>query len=282
MDATAQSTAEADKLVDEVLSLPGLTGAGMRVLQALDDPDSSADDIGKLMQADQALSTRAVYIANSAFYGRANEVKGPGEAAAVLGFETVRSIAAGVAFGVFSTSDRALPQEYWDHTVAAAAATSIIAKQVGLSPGDAFSVGLLHDIGSALLAGRRPGRFRKLQKRSETEHLSVEHLELSEFGIDHVTLAERALTAARFPSHLIQAIAEHHLEPEEASSALSRVMIAAERIAHEVSAGWPEEGGDSAEALTASGIAHDRHESLIDEVREGAAELRAFLSAVKG
>ena len=280
MDGTDQATAEADKLVDEVLSLPGLSGAGMRVLQALDDPASSAADIGRLMQSDQAISTRAVYIANSAFYGRSSKVSGPGEAAAVLGFETIRSIAAGVAFGVFSTSERVLPTTYWEHTVAAATAASTIAKQVGLSSGDAFSVGLLHDIGSALLAGRRPGPFRRLQKRAETERLPVELLEISEFGIDHVTLAARALTAARFPTHLVDAIAEHHDEPAATTTPLSRVLVAADRMAHELAPGWPEDGGDLAAALGACGIVAERHESLIEECRAGAAELSTFLGAV--
>ncbi|MEM9037696.1 MAG: HDOD domain-containing protein [Actinomycetota bacterium] len=237
------------ELLDEVLSLPGQAQSALAVLRVLDDPEASADDVGRRLQADQALSTRAVYIANSSFYGRVSKVAGPAEAAAVIGFDTVRSLAAGVAFGLFDSAGSALPKAYTDHATATAAAASILAERLRESVGDAFSIGLLHDLGSALLAIRRPDEAAETRDDSLRTGLGLEQLELARFGIHHGTLGALALRATRFPPEYVEAILAHHREPELDDPVMGRILVVANAVAHRIDEKWPHDHQESLEDL---------------------------------
>lgn len=237
------------ELLDEVLSLPGQAQSALAVLRVLDDPEASAEDVGKRLQGDQALSTRAVYIANSSFYGRVSKVAGPAEAAAVIGFDTVRSLAAGVAFGLFDSAGAALPKAYSDHATATAAAASILAERLRQPVGDAFSIGLLHDLGSALLAIRRPEEAAETRDDAHRTGLGLEQLELARFGIHHGTLGALALRATRFPQAYVEAILAHHRPPDPEAPVMSRLLIVANAVAHRVDDTWPHSPDESLEDL---------------------------------
>lgn len=255
------------ELLDEVLRLPGSARAALAVLRALDDPEASAEEVGRKLREDQALSTRAVYIANSSFYGRVSKVAGPGEAAAVIGFDTVRSLAAGVAFGLFDSAESVLPRSYFRHSAAAAAAASVVARRVGLPVSDAFSVGLLHDLGSALLALRRPTDAAATRRTSTLEGVPLEELELETFGIHHGTLGALALRATRFPPDYVQAVLAHHRPIDDETTQMSLVLKAADAMAHRVDDGWPSYGRELDGALRALGIPLDDLGDLLDATR---------------
>ena len=252
------------ELLDEVLSLPGQAQTALAVLRVLDDPEASAEDVGLRLQADQALSTRAVYIANSSFYGRVSKVAGPAEAAAVIGFDTVRSLAAGVAFGLLDSSNAALPKSYSAHATATAAAASILAERLRQNVGDAFSIGLLHDLGSALLALRRPEEAAATRDDAQRTGLGLEQLELARFGIHHGTLGALALRATRFPPEYVEAILAHHRPPDPDGPIMSRILIVANAVAHRADEEWPHANSESLEELLPLiGLEPDSAEELV-------------------
>lgn len=267
--------------MDEVLELPGLSGAAMQVLSCLDDPGTSASDVGQHLQTDQALSTKAVYIANSAFYGRASPVNGPGEAAAVLGFDTIRSLAAGVAFGVFSAREGVLPRSYWEHAVTTAASASVLARHMGISSADAFSAGLLHDLGAALISIRRPGPSRDLRARAVAERKPLSQLEEEEFGIDHATLGQVALDAARFPERFVHAVTDHHGPAGQHETELGAVVAAADVIALGIRPGWYEGELDAKGHFATLGLDDNELESMVEACSVGADQLAGFVGLIR-
>ena len=54
------ATAEANDLITEVTQLPVQPGAAMRLLWMLEDPRTSAADLGRLIESDPALSTQVI------------------------------------------------------------------------------------------------------------------------------------------------------------------------------------------------------------------------------
>ncbi len=254
------------ELLDEVLRLPGSARAAMEVLRSLDDPDSSAEQIGERLRADQALSTRAVFIANSSFYGRAVTVAGPGEAAAVIGFDTVRSLAAGVAFGLFDTAG-SLPRSYFRHTAAAAAAASVLAPRADVPVGDAFSLGMLHDLGSALLAVRRPAEALTCRLEAAEQGIPLDQAELAHFGIHHGTLGALALRATRFPATYVHAVLTHHRPIDDETTRLGLVCKVADAMAHRLDDRWPGDDDELDEATAALGIDAADIGGLLDAAR---------------
>lgn len=265
---------QSKELIDEVLRLPGDASAALVVLQVVDDPAASAEDVGRALLVDQALSTRAVYIANSAFYGRVSEVAGPGEAAAVLGFDTVRSLAAGVAFGLLDTGS-ALPDEYRYHSALAASAATVLARRLLLPVGDAFSLALLHDLGMALLALRRPIESSRIRAQALASGTPVEQLELAEFGINHATLGALAMRATRFPQTYVQVAMSHHRAIDDDTPIMVRLVMAADGIAHFVDNRWPGSTDHLVPTLASLGLA-GHEQDLIEETIGGIAEVRAL------
>src|SRR5260221_594545 len=103
------ATAEANDLITEVTQLPVQPGAAMRLLWMLEDPRTSAADLGRLIESDPALSTQVIRLANTAFYGLSGKVASAWRAVTVLGLATVRALATTAAFDLFSEKGRSVP-----------------------------------------------------------------------------------------------------------------------------------------------------------------------------
>ena len=122
------ATADTNDLVAEITQLPVQPGAAMRLLWMLEDPRTSAADLGRLIESDPALSTQVIRLANTAFYGLSGKVSSAWRAVTVLGLATVRALATTAAFDLFSEKGRSVPDDFWPHSVTTAAAASSLAR----------------------------------------------------------------------------------------------------------------------------------------------------------
>jgi putative nucleotidyltransferase with HDIG domain len=273
------ATAETNDLITEVTQLPVQPGAAMRLLWMLEDPRTSAADLGRLIESDPALSTQVIRLANTAFYGLSGKVSSAWRAVTVLGLATVRAIATTAAFDLFSEKGRSVPDDFWPHSVTTAAAAAAIARRVGIQPNDAFSSGLLHDLGSALVFRRAPRRYdavlELLAANPEMSRIDAEHLE---FGMTHAEVGAAALSVMRFPAEMVEAISMHHTPPAEVTTPLARVLIAADAVALEVDNISSEQNAPLEETLAALEMPSSAGESLVAEVRSDQENLAGFLT----
>jgi HD-like signal output (HDOD) protein len=258
-------TTESNDLIAGVVQLPVRPGAAMRLLWMLDDTQASASDLGRLIESDRALSTQVLGLANTPFYGLAGRVTGAWRAVTVLGLATLRAIATAAAFDLFSEHGRPLPADYWPHAVTAAAGASALARRVGALPNDAFSLGLLHDLGTALVCRRAPQEFDRLVDSGELES-------------NHALIAASALGVMRFPADMAEAIAEHHRAPDAVPSSWGRLLIAADAIALTIDDSPHETNVPLDVALDAVGVPVSAADALVDEVRVAREQLGGFPS----
>jgi putative nucleotidyltransferase with HDIG domain len=273
------ATADTNDLVAEITQLPVQPGAAMRLLWMLEDPRTSAADLGRLIESDPALSTQVIRLANTAFYGLSGKVSSAWRAVTVLGLATVRALATTAAFDLFSEKGRSVPDEFWTHSVTTAAAASSLARRVGVQANDAFSAGLLHDIGSALVFRRAPRRYDTvLERLAEDPALTLVEAERDEFGVSHAEVGAAALAVMKFPPELTEAIGHHHTPPAEVPSVLGRLLVAADSIAIAVDNVTHESNVPVAEALEALDIPASAEETLLDEVRRDQENLAGFLT----
>lgn len=273
------TTAETNDLVAEITQLPVQPGAAMRLLWMLEDPRTSAADLGRLIESDPALSTQVIRLANTAFYGLSGKVASAWRAVTVLGLATVRALATTAAFDLFSEKGRSVPEEFWSHSVATAAASAALARRVGVQANDAFSAGLLHDIGSALVFRRAPRRYDAVLERVENEGLPLAKAEHDEFGFTHADVGAAALGVMKFPPELVEAIGHHHHRPADVASLLGRLLIAADAIALRVDGGGANEDNvEIGEALVALEIPASAEEGLLAEVTDDQDNLAGFLT----
>jgi putative nucleotidyltransferase with HDIG domain len=273
------ATAEANDLITEVTQLPVQPGAAMRLLWMLEDPRTSAADLGRLIESDPALSTQVIRLANTAFYGLSGKVSSAWRAVTVLGLATVRAIATTAAFDLFSEKGRSVPDDFWPHSVTTAAAAAAIARRVGIQPNDAFSSGLLHDLGSALVFRRAPRRYDAVvELMANDPSLDKLEAERREFGLTHAEVGAAALGVMRFPADMSEAIGAHHSDPTTVTSVLGRVLIAADSAAIDVDHIAGESNVPLPEALEALDIPGAVSDALLEEVRRDQENLAGFLT----
>jgi HD-like signal output (HDOD) protein len=256
--------------------LPSRAGAATRVLLLIDDPHTTVADLAGAIGADPAFTARVIALANSAYYGLSGRVGTLHYAISVLGFQTVRALAVSLAAGL--DGPNGAPDGFWEQAALAATAASVIAPLLGGSAPDAFCVGLLHTLGSALLHQRETLPQLCLPFPASVDELNQREVEL--YGRAHAEEGAAMLASWRFPDRLCALVATHHEVPLPDAPPLTRALGAA-RVLTDLSL---REDPDTAHAehalrrlsegkLTATDIApllgqvQDRARALLDGLR---------------
>lgn len=229
-DAEAQRGALVDVLIEELERLPAQPSVAVRTVWVADQPNSSAKDLAAALTADPSLTARVLRLANSAYYGLSRRVADVAFAVTVVGFPTVRAMAAVHASGLFEPGEHTVPDWYWEHSIATATVCSVLAPRAGVRPNQAFPLGLLHDLGSALLFRADPQRFDAVQAEAGNGR-SLRAAEKAAFGMAHDEAAARVFTAWRFPETFIDAVADHHAHPATLTEPHALLLAAAESVA---------------------------------------------------
>jgi putative nucleotidyltransferase with HDIG domain len=276
MSAVAAST---PLLIRQLERLPANPTAAVRVLWLTDDPSSSSEDLAVAVNSDPMLTARIMQMANSAYYGLSGRVPSSAFAITVLGFSAVRTMAAAAAAGALEGRD-AVPPGFWAHAAATAAAAALVADRVGASRTEAFSLGLLHDLGRGLLHRIDAERYADVTATVATGALPLIDAERESFGTDHVEAMRRVLEAWRFPSSFVEAIARHHDDPATATSPLGRALVAGEALAIAADPGDTGCGEhiDQGAAFAVGCIRAEDVDGLVAQVRRDADWLAASLA----
>ena len=70
--------------------LPTVPKVASQVIEAIDSPDASVEDIRALIEQDPALAARVMKVSNSSLYSFASEIRSLDQALSLLGSRTVR------------------------------------------------------------------------------------------------------------------------------------------------------------------------------------------------
>lgn len=137
---------------NDELELPTLPEVALRIRDAAEDPNVSAQSLGKVIAEDPGLSGRMIKVANSPMYRAANTIEDLNMAISRMGVEFAANLATGVAMqqmfqATSDVVDRKLRQ-VWSHATAVAGISAVLAKNfTRLRPDQASLAGLTHIIG---------------------------------------------------------------------------------------------------------------------------------------
>lgn len=228
-------------LVASVDSFPPLPAVVTQVMQAIASPESSADDLVKIIERDQALVAAVLKMANSPFFGLSRSVSSLQQAMTILGFDGIKNLVISKAvFGTFSNFSAAGdfdPNALWHHSTLVAIACRILAEETGQSSMDLFVAGLIHDLGKLLLALALPEGAGKAFANPCMAAVGGCSLEESKLGMSHPEVGYALLRKWLFPQILMDATRYHH-SPEDAENNAPAALIVylADLIAHIVDA----------------------------------------------
>ena len=203
-----------EDLLDQVESIAPLPHVATRVIQVGEDERFSAYDLASIIATDTAMTAKILRLANSAYYGFPRRISTVRDAVVLIGFRAVRATAIAAAVVDMFNKDgdpRFHGDLVWAHSVACASVAEVLAKRSrDVRPDEAFSAGILHDLGRLVLSQYARAPFARALDRATQEPAALETIETEIFGYDHAEVGAALARRWSFPTEVSQAIAEHH------------------------------------------------------------------------
>lgn len=234
-------------LVNRTLELPTLPEVLLRLNEVMADPESSVDDVARVISADPAVATNILRLVNSAYYGLRVRVSTVSLAVSIMGFAMTGKVALKAA--VFSRFAKKVggfehfdPESFWRHSIFTGVAARTLGGHCGrfstMHAEDLYICGLLHDIGKILLFEKLPDRYAGLLADAAATGRSEIETEAEVLGFSHSDVGAVLAIKWSLPEDLAIAIRYHHGPgKDEFHRALSSLIHLADHLAW--SAGFP-------------------------------------------
>ena len=224
-----------DSVVDNINRLPSLPAIVNELIIALGDKNVSVDELAHGIERDQALSARALRVANSPFYGVRQPIATIHDAIVVLGFRAVSSLVTTAALtNFFKLPELAWFDQsvFWHHSLGTAVCARQLARRTGRDPEIGFTAGLLHDIGRLMLVVCCPRQYQAAtQWRNEHDCFLVD-AEREIMGVTHADAGAALAKHWNFALAIRDAVAFHHAPPDSATATMADLTHVADILAH--------------------------------------------------
>ncbi|MEO8427189.1 MAG: response regulator [Verrucomicrobiota bacterium] len=203
-------------LMSSIRKLPSPPNLYFKVVKALESPLSSVETVGGLIAEDVVMSAKLLQLVNSAVFGLQLQVAHAGEAVAYLGVETTKSLI--LLAHTFSYFDEVRASGFsidqlWRHSLATGHYAHRIADAESVDPemiNQAFTAGMLHDIGKLILAANLPAKFSKVVALARQQKVELWQVERELFGATHAEVGACLLGIWGLPLPIVEATALHH------------------------------------------------------------------------
>lgn len=188
-----------------------------RIMQTVKNPNSSALELKNIIEIDPPLCAKILKRANSSFYSLPRKISAIQEAIVLIGFTGVREMAMSLKVGKLFTDGKISTTGYsrkqlWKHSLAVAILSKNIFRKQFREQGDnAYSAGLMHDIGIITEEQFMPDDFNKLfANEVEVKTIALHDREKRLFKYSHADIGRELMRAWNMPEDLIVTIGYHH------------------------------------------------------------------------
>ena len=229
------------RVTEGMVALPTLPLVASRVIEAVARPETSAEEVARILSLDPSLTARTLRLANSDFYGFPRKVGTLDLAVVVLGSNTLRDLV--LTASVFQTlgDGDAGMEGLWNHSLACGVAARALAERCGYRlSGEAYAAGMLHDIGKVVLRQTDPDRFQAVVAMVREQGAAMDDAERGLFGSSHAEVGAWLAERWGLPADLVEAIACHH-RPETAirNKELAALVHVANSLTERAGLSWP-------------------------------------------
>ena len=224
-----------EQILQRIGKIPSLPAVVMELLATMDQEEVRVETLAEKIEQDQALTAKTLRLANSSFYGMARQITTIQEAIAIIGFTTVRSLATTAALmgsfaGGSQGSFNATP--FWRHSLGVAVCARAVAQKLEVNAEQAYVAGLIHDIGRLVLVTQFAPNFEATVRFRIEQDCSWLQAERTVLGLDHTVVGHALTRHWKFPEAMQQAVAGHHAATAQEALPLTRIVMAADAIAH--------------------------------------------------
>ncbi|MBF9003460.1 HDOD domain-containing protein [Vibrio nitrifigilis] len=202
-------------ILNRLNEIPRLSKVLQDLLDLVNKEEIDFKLLAQKMELDQLLSARLLRMANSAYFGGQRDVSTINDALIRVGMESVRTlVVASVLSNTFSDLETLDLDTYWTNTFETALITKKIAEQIGLDTSEAFTTGVLHDIGELIIHSLIPEQAKLISERVKAGESALA-VEEELLGVSSPRLGAMLAKSWKFPENMVDAI-EHFDCPDKA------------------------------------------------------------------
>jgi HD-like signal output (HDOD) protein/CheY-like chemotaxis protein len=202
-------------LVCKMERLPSIPSLYLKLVEKSSKPDTSLEEIADIVNKDIAMTAQILKLSNSSFFGLGRPLANAQEAVAYLGLDTLKSLVLSVhAFSQFEKIETGPLKigALWNHSMQVAGLAKRISKFEGQDPKaaeEAFTAGMLHDLGKLVLAVNLPKEYTEATRMAQSG-LDLPLAELQLFGANHADVGGYLIGLWGLPVPVVEAVALHH------------------------------------------------------------------------
>ncbi len=208
-------------ILKRIRDIPSLPEVVNRIIQLLATPGTPASEIATLVSYDPGLTSKVLRMVNSAAYGVQRQVSSIQHGIMILGFNTVRGLVLSASiFKLFEKQKgKAIGldhQAFWEHSILTSVAARVAANRLRIPESDdAFSAGMLHDIGKMVMDVHFHGDYANVMREAKKRRLpwhgeAFLRLEESVTGTTHTGIGSYLAAKWRLPITITEVIQFHH------------------------------------------------------------------------
>lgn len=273
-------------------ALPSSPGVVARLGALSSDPNATLADYADAVELDANVAARVLRVVNSAYYALPQPIVDIPRGVSFLGTDEVSRIALAVAVvRGLSTARRKIVQEHWRHAVHVALATRTLVTLLApkLSRDEAWTAGLLHDVGKLVFAAMFDEQAIELAEYARRHKITYAMAE-TQLGLPcHARLGRVLCERWRLPPIIGQVIELAHDEGSqrhvpEATRRIVRLVAVADTLVQIHEGGL---GDEAIAALRDTLLSHLGHEkgklamaaTAVNDLSDEAASLADMLTA---
>ncbi|HYE60834.1 MAG TPA: HDOD domain-containing protein [Phycisphaerales bacterium] len=242
-----QIVANAIREISHIATLPEIT---VKVVELVEDPKSTAQDLHKVISGDPALCSRILKVVNSSFYGLPGQIGSINRAIVMLGLNAVKNIAIAASLAKLFRGGDLTPtfsaREIWTHSNLTAAAAKMVANSLRIGLADeAFLAGLIHDIGVMVEMQADRNKLIDVLRRVGADNKGVPATDMIEaenavFEANHQEFGAALCEKWKFPKSFGIVTGFHHkpMEVPTESRTLVAIIHVADRLAADTGLGF--------------------------------------------
>ncbi len=202
--------------------MPSLSTTVTKVLEVCNQPNTSPNDLNRVISLDPVLTGQVLKLINSAYYSLPNQITSLTRAIIMLGLNTVKNLALSTAIlGSIGRTDsfRSLPMDlFWTHSICVGVTAKTLAAIRGVQAmlrEEYFVAGLLHDLGKIPLNNCFAAEYEQALELAKLEQGALCRAETMMLGFDHGEVGRLIVEKWQLSGALAEVLGYHHA-PEKA------------------------------------------------------------------
>ena len=196
--------------------MPSLSTTATKVLEVCNQPNTSANDLNRVISLDPVLTGQVLKLINSAYYTLPNQITSLTRAIVVLGLNTVKNLALSTSIvgSLSKKKSQSLSMDmFWRHSICVGVTAKALAGYKKIPVGaqeEYFIAGLLHDIGKIPLSSCFADDYQKAIEMVGLKEYSLQSAEEVIFGFDHCVAGNIIAEKWKLTDMVIAALKYHH------------------------------------------------------------------------